>query len=152
MMNRNFSFLLFAVLIVALTLAGCYRKTPEQRAEGIVSDIVKKLDLNETQKAKLETMKQEFMAKAPVMKKTREESFDQLIGFMRSPAIDQAAITGLAEKNKAQANDLIGFIFAKFTEFHDMLTPDQREKAAKEMEHWKEKYRTYNKEETAKQP
>ncbi len=151
-MNRNFSFLLFAVLIVALTLAGCYRKTPEQRAEGIVSDIVKKLDLNETQKAKLETMKQEFMAKAPVMKKTREESFDQLIGFMRSPAIDQAAITGLAEKNKAQANDLIGFIFAKFTEFHDMLTPEQREKAAKEMEHWKEKYRTYNKEETAKQP
>jgi len=148
MKSRTGILLLSAVLIMALAAAGCSRKTPEERAERIVSDISKKLDLNETQKAKLEAMKQEFLAKAPAMKKTREESFDQLIGFMRSPSIDQAAFSGLAERNKTQANDLIGFIFAKFAEFHDMLTPAQREKAAAEMEHWKEKYREHDREGT----
>jgi len=152
MLNRRFSLPLFvfAVLIVALTVSGCYRKTPEERAEKIVSDITRKLDLNDTQKAKLEAIKQEFFAKAPALKKTREESYDQLIGLMRSPSIDQAAMSGLVDRNKSQANDLIGFFFAKFTEFHDMLTPEQREKAAKEMEHWKEKYREYHKDETSK--
>src|SRR5512147_2983344 len=111
MLNRRYSLPLFvfAVLIVALTVSGCYRKTPEERAEKIVSDITRKLDLNDTQKAKLEAMKQEFFAKAPAMKKTREESFDQLIGLMRSPSIDQAALSSVDEKNKAQADDLISF-------------------------------------------
>ncbi len=144
MLNKRFPLLVFAVLIIALTVAGCYRKTPEQRAEKIVNAIEKKLDLNETQKAKLEAMKQEFLAKAPAMKKTREESYDQLIGLMRSPSIDPGVVTSLVDRNKAQADDLIGFLFAKFTQFYDMLTPEQREKAAKEMERWREEYREHH--------
>ena len=152
MLNRRFSLPLFvfAVLIVALTVAGCYRKTPEERAERVVSEITKKLDLNDTQKAKLEAMKREFLAKGQEMKKTREEIYDQMIGFMRSPSIDQAALASSVEKGKVRLDDLNSFLFAKFTEFHDMLTPDQREKAAKEMEHWKEKYKEYHKDETSK--
>jgi protein CpxP len=143
MKKRTVIILLSSVLLMALTVTGCYRKTPEQRADRIVNDIVKKLDLNETQKAKLETIKQEFLAKGQEIKKTREETYDQMIGFMRSPSIDQAALSGLVEKDKAQLDDLNSFLFAKFTEFHGMLTPEQREKAAKEMEYWREKYREH---------
>ncbi len=137
---------LFLIVMTALlTTAGCYRKTTEQRAQGMVDSIVAKLNLNDVQKAKLNAIKTEFLAKTPAMKKTREESFDQMIALMRSPSIDPASIKALQEKNRAQADDLIGFIFDKFAEFHDMLTPEQRDKAAKEMEHWREQYREYNK-------
>jgi Spy/CpxP family protein refolding chaperone len=95
-------------------------------------------------------MKREFLAKGQEMKKTREEIYDQMIGFMRSPSIDQAALSSSVEKGKVRLDDLNSFLFAKFTEFHDMLTPEQREKAAKEMEHWKEKYQEYHKDGTSK--
>ncbi len=127
-------------LAAVTMLAGCYR-TPEQRAEHMVSRISEKLDLNETQKAKLNAIKDEFMAKAPAMRKAREETFDEMISLMRSPKIDQDKVNALVIKNKAQADELIGFVSSKYVEFHDMLTPEQREKAAKEMESWKEHHR-----------
>ncbi len=128
---------LLAILAVTLTVAGCYRPSAEERADKIVSRIASKLDLNDTQKAKLNAIKDEFMAKAPAWRKTREETFTELIALMKEPTIDQAKLNTLVEKNKGQADELVGFIFAKFAEFHDMLTPEQRAKAAKEMEEWK---------------
>jgi hypothetical protein len=135
--------IILGMLAVLITSAGCHRKSSEQRAEHIVNSIAEKLELNEPQKAKLNAMKQEFLAKAPAMKKTREETFDQLIGLMRKPSIDPGVVSGLSEKNRAQADELITFLFSKFSEFHAMLTPEQRERAAKEMERWREKYRGY---------
>ena len=141
MFNRKQHILILFVVLSMLTLGGCYRRTPEQRAERIVNNIAEKLDLNEAQKAKLSAIKDEFMAKGPAMKKVREETFDEVIALMRDPKIDQDKVNALIEKNKAQADDFIEFIFAKYVEFHDMLTPEQREKAAKQMEEWREKHR-----------
>jgi Spy/CpxP family protein refolding chaperone len=144
MLNKKISiFVIFVVFTVVLPSTGCYRKSPEQRAEGIISNVAEKLDLNEGQKTKLNAIKDEFTARGPAMKKTREETFDQLIGMMRGPQIDQEKMKALVEKNKAKADELIGFISAKFIEFHDMLTPGQREKAAAEMERWREHYREH---------
>lgn len=145
MLNRKFSpLLILIVLAVFVTAAGCSRKTPEQRAQGIVNSIAERLDLNDAQKAKLNTIKEEFLQKAPAMRKSREETGDQLLALMRSPRIDPDQLKALVDRNKAQADDFIGFLGDKFTEFHDMLTPEQREKAAKEMERWREHAREHH--------
>ncbi len=137
MLNRKLYTFMFFVIFSTLAVLGCQR-SPEQRAERIVNHISEKLDLNEAQKAKLNAIKDEFMAKAPAMKKSREETFNEVIALMRSPKIEPEKVTALVEKNKAQADDVIGFILTKFVEFHDMLTPEQREKAAVELEKWRE--------------
>jgi len=138
MINRKLHIsILLAVVVVALTVAGCYRHTPEERANRVVDHIASKLDLNDTQKAKLNAIKDEFVAKAPAWRKTREETFTELITLMKEPTIDQGKLNALVDKNKGQADELVGFIFAKYAEFHDLLTPEQREKAAKEMEEWR---------------
>ena len=147
MKNRTIqNIVILLVVLVLSTAAGCYRKTPEQRAERIVNGITEKLDLDEAQKSKLNSMKEEFLAKAPAMKKAREETFDEMIGLMRGPSIDQGRIDELIRKNRAQADDLIGYLFNNFAEFHAMLTPEQREKAAREMERWREHYQEYKRE------
>jgi GTPase len=74
----------FAVLII---ITGCH-KTPEQRAEHVVSRISDKLDLNETQKTKLNAIKDEFMAKAPAMRAAREETFRNVSMTLRHPATE----------------------------------------------------------------
>lgn len=146
MIKKMHILLLLVAFVVSVGPTGCYRKSPEQRAEGIVKAITDKLDLNESQKARLDAMRQEFLAKRPAMKKTREETFDRLITMMRASSLDKSSIASLAEQNKAQADDLIGFLFSKYSEFHAMLSPGQREKAAQEMERWREKYREFNEE------
>lgn len=143
MTKKKVSIPVLVVLIAALAATNGCRKAPEPRAEVIVSSIADRLDLNRAQRATLNAMKEQFQAKAPGMKETREETFDAMIATLRSPAVDQARLNSLMQRNKAQADELITFIFSSFTEFHDMLTPGQREKAAAEMERWREKYRMH---------
>jgi Spy/CpxP family protein refolding chaperone len=126
MKSKKLIVILFATM-TALILSSCYR-TPEQRAEHLVKHLAAELKLDDSQKAKLEKIKDEFLARRPEMIKMREETVKEANDLMRSAEIDRTRLNVLAEKNQTQVNDMIRFVFAKFTEIHDMLTPEQREK------------------------
>ncbi len=119
---------------LALIMAGCYHKTPEQRTEGVVKHLVTTLNLDADQTAKLEKMKDEFLARRSDMVKMREESFNDVKEIMLNPQLDQARLNARTEKIQAQTNDMIRFISTKIAELHDMLTPEQRKKLIEEME------------------
>jgi Spy/CpxP family protein refolding chaperone len=121
-------FIIVAVITIAvLILSSCYR-TPEQRAEHVVKYLAAELKLDDSQKAQFEKIKDEFLARRPGMIKMREETIKEANELMRSTEIDKTRLTALEEKNQTQMNDIMHFVFAKFTEIHDMLTPQQREK------------------------
>ncbi len=120
--------------LLALVIAGCCHRTPEQRAEHVVKHLVNTLQLDATQAEKIEKIKEEFLAKRPDMIKTREETVKEANELMRSAEIDKAKLDALVAKRRIQANDMMGFFASKFTEIHDMLTPEQRNKLAGEME------------------
>lgn len=124
---------LFSVLLV-LVIAGCYHRTPEQRAEHMVKYLVSTLNLNAEETAKLEKMKEEFLAKRPDIQSMRAESMADLKEIMLSPQIDRTKLDARTEKIQAHASDMIKFMSAKFAEIHDMLTPEQRSKLVAEME------------------
>jgi len=121
------------IALTALVVAGCYR-TPEQRSECFVKHMVKELKLDDVQKAKLEKIKDEFLAKRPEMIKTREETVKEANELMMSAEIDKARLDALVAKSQAHTNDVVGFITSKFTEIHDMLTPEQRAKLVAQIE------------------
>jgi len=137
MLRRNRTILIFLVALAALTLAGCYH-TPEQRAEYMVKHMTSELGLNDAQKARLESIKDEFLARRAGMAKLREETVKEANVLMRSSEIDKARLSALVDKTQTQANDAIRFFTEKFTEIHDMLTPEQREKLVKHMEEYME--------------
>lgn len=134
MLKKRHVIMITIAALTALVLTGCYRHTPEQRAEYVVKRMSSELGLNDTQKAQLEKIKNEFLARRPEMIKSREETVKEANELMRSTEIDKARLNALVEKNKAEANDMISFVSAKFTEIHDMLTPGQREKLTKDIE------------------
>ncbi len=137
MHGRSRYIVLITVLLtalLALVVTACYHKTPEQRAERVVRHLVTTLNLDAAQTAKLEKMKEEFLAKRPDMVKMREETFNDIKEMMMSAQLDQAKLNARTEKIQAQTSDLIRFLSTKFAEFHDMLTPEQRIKLVKEME------------------
>lgn len=74
------------------------------------------------------------------MIRAREESIKEANALMRSTEIDKAKLNALVDKNQSQATDMIRFVSEKFTQIHDMLTPEQREKLVSMIEkHLKEK-------------
>lgn len=133
MLRKSYVIMIVMAALTALVLTGCYR-TPEKRAEYMVKRLSSELALNDTQKAQLEKIKDEFLAKRPEMAKMREEAVKEANELMRSAAIDRARLTALVEKSQRGTNDMIRFVFAKFTEIHDMLTLEQREKLTKHIE------------------
>ncbi|HEX9020445.1 MAG TPA: Spy/CpxP family protein refolding chaperone [Nitrospirota bacterium] len=138
MLKNRFSIMIILTALAALGLNGCYH-TPEQRAEHVVNHMVSELKLNDTQKAQLEKIKDEFLARRPELTRQREETMKEADELMRSPELDKAKLNALVERNQAQANDMIRFISAKFTEIHDMLTPEQREKLVSHIEKYMER-------------
>jgi len=113
--------------ITALILTSCYR-TPEQRAEHMVTKLATELKLDSSQTAKLEKIKDEFLAMRPGMINMRIETVREANDLMRGAEIDKTRLNALVDKNQAKMNEMIRFVAEKFTEIHDMLTPEQREK------------------------
>lgn len=127
MLKHRIANLAVLMALSALIVTGCYR-THEQRAEYFVKRMAAELKLNDTQKAQMEKIKDEFLARRPEMAKLREESVKEANELMKSPEIDKARLNALIEKNTSHLDDFVRFVFAKFTEIHDMLTPEQRDK------------------------
>jgi len=125
---KSNKFIIMALTVIAvLVLSGCYR-TPEQRAEHMVKHLAAELKLDDSQKAQLEKIKDEFLVRRPDMTKMREETIKEANDLMRGAEIDKTRLNALLDKNQTHMNDIMRFVFAKFTEIHDMLTPEQREK------------------------
>jgi Spy/CpxP family protein refolding chaperone len=126
-MKSNKFIVTMLAAIVVLILSGCTR-TPEQRAEHMVKYLASELKLDDSQKARFDKIKDEFLIKRPEMIKMREETVREANDLMRSAEIDKTRLNALVDKNQTQANDMMRFVAAKFTEIHDILTPEQREK------------------------
>ncbi len=133
MWKKGYAAALALAVATVFVVTGCYR-TPEQRAEHVVKMIASDLDLNDAQKAHLDRIKDEFLAKRPEMAKLREETVKEANALMRSPEIDKSKLNDLTLKNQTQVADMVGFVSAKFAEIHDMLTPEQREKLVSHIE------------------
>ena len=135
MRRSKYLILITVTALLAVVVSGCwYHKTPEQKAEHAVQHLVTMLKLDAAQTAKLEKIKEEFLARRPDMMKMREESFKDVKEMMLSPQLDQAQLNARTEKIQSNAGDMIRFVSAKFAELHDMLTPEQRSKLVEEME------------------
>ncbi len=133
MLKNRITNLTILIALSALIASGCCR-TPEKRAEHYVQHMAEELKLDDAQKAKLEKIKDEFLALRPWMAKMREATLKEAGELMRSTEIDKAKLEGLKAKNQAQADDIIRFFSARLIEIHDMLTPEQRDKLATMME------------------
>ncbi|WP_221249106.1 Spy/CpxP family protein refolding chaperone [Desulfuromonas versatilis] len=121
------------MVLLLVSVGGCTRWShgpPQQRADHVVAHLVEKLDLEQAQQLQLEKIKLEVLAKAAEMKAHRAESFDEMLGLLQSERVDDATLRPLVAGHQARASELIAFFGEKFAEFHALLTPEQRARAA----------------------
>ena len=129
--------------LLTLALAGCIHPRPpsaQERADRVVKHIVSALDLDADQQRQLQRIEQEFLAKGAELGSHRDETCDELITMLQSDTINPERFKIVVAEHEARAQQLIVFLGQKFREFHDLLTPEQRAKAAKMIAEFRDRH------------
>ncbi len=132
--------------LLALGLGGCSRfhhHTPQERADRMVRKIVAELDLDQAQQEQLKRIEGEVLAKGAELRAHRDEDFAELITLLKSDQIDPNRFKIDVDMHQARAHELIAFIGEKLREFHDLLTPEQRQKAAQLLEEFRARHQRH---------
>lgn len=126
-----------SLILAATVLVYCRpwkHKSPEERAEWMTKRVTKELDLNDPQKQTLAKIKDELLAKYKADKPARDALFQEMTALVQAESIDKAKLQDLKKRHVAQREAIENLFLDKVVEFHKVLTPEQRTKAAKSLE------------------
>ena len=116
------------VAIGALVFGICAHRysTPEKRAERITQSSTKKLDLNETQKASLNTLKEELLSTRQAMKSNREADFSILQELLSQSRFDQERANTAMDSHIQEISSRAPGVISAVADFWDSLNPEQQ--------------------------
>ena len=138
MLKKGLYFLLIGMLISGVALfSGCRRHSHGHKAEFMVDYISETLDLNESQQAQLDQIKDELMEKAQQMHADKESMHAELVAQLRSEEIDQMRVKAVIAEHRAQMDEIVDLVVVRLAEFHKTLTPEQKEKLIAKIETFK---------------
>ena len=126
--------LLLAQVLVACGWARWHRAPLEKKAEWIAEKVADKLDLTDDQKTKLNSIRDEIVAKLKESRPSHMKMGEEMIAQVRSEKIDTEAIKAKMDEMDKKRDETRNFVIDKVAEFHAILTPEQRTKAAELLE------------------
>ncbi len=135
MLKKGLTILTICVFVsAALIFTGCRAHSPHGKAEFMVDYIAETLDLNDQQRAQLDDIKAEFLAKAGELHANREAMRAELMAELRKEEIDQQRIKALISQKREQMAEMMDLAVVRLAEFHRTLSPDQKEKLVSKLE------------------
>ena len=138
MLKKGLYFLLIGMLISGVALfSGCRRHSHGHKAEFIVDYISETLDLNDSQQAQLDQIKDELMEKAQLMHADKASMHAELVAQLRSEEIDQELVKAKIAEHRAKMDEIVDLIVIRLAEFHKTLTAEQKEKLIAKIETFK---------------
>ena len=138
MVNKGLYILLIGMLVSGAALfSGCRRHSHGHKAEFIVDYISETLDLNDSQQAQLDQIKDELMEKAQLMNADKASMHAELVAQLRSAEIDQELVKAKIAEHRAKMDEIVDLIVIRLAEFHKTLTAEQKEKLIAKIETFK---------------
>jgi Spy/CpxP family protein refolding chaperone len=138
MVKKGLYILLIGMLISGVAFfSGCRRHSHGHKAEFMVDYISETLDLNESQQAQLDQIKDELMEKAQQMHADKESMHGELVAQLRSEEIDQVRVKAVIAEHRVQMDEIVDLVVLRLSEFHKTLTLEQKEKLISKIETFK---------------
>ena len=132
--------------MAVLFAAGCSRghchrgKNIEKHADRAVNYLARKLDLDESQKQKVNKIKVEMLAKRKSLTTIKNDVFTEAMAQMDSNDFDENKMNALLNEKEQEIVDFRKFLVAKAGEFHAILTPEQRKELMEKVRKHKKRY------------
>jgi len=138
MVKKGLYLSIIVVLLLSVAgLAGCRRHSPGQKAEFMMDYVSETLDLDESQQAHLDQIKDELLEKGIQMRADKAAMHGELVAQLRSEAIDPDRLKAMVTEHRVKMEALIDLGIVRLAEFHKTLTPEQREKLVAKLESFK---------------
>lgn len=106
----------------------------------IMEQIIGKLNLDENQKAQVEKIREQIKEKMEANKPDRKNDLDELENEFKKDNLDKNTLKQIFENKDQNREEMKDFMLDKLIEFHKILTPEQRTKAAELMKEMREKF------------
>jgi len=136
-------------LIAGITGVNFAQKMKNMRDGGplffMMNKVTKDLNLTDQQKADIDKIKQEIKAKRESMKKDRGSKMDDFANAFKQDKLDKETLKSLEQKHEADRQEMKDFMMEEMVKFHDILTPEQRNKVVDKMKEMREKMKDRHK-------
>ena len=117
-----------AVIVGTLAACGHHRyHDPEKRGEWIVEKVTDELELNESQQAKLETVRKEILTVRKDMHADRKNVREEILVMLDQPQLDRQKVLSMVEQKTVSINQHAPQVVNALGDFYDSLSDEQRE-------------------------
>ena len=136
------SVLIFANSAMALSphsRHGFFNRNSEKKAEKMVEHLSDELDLDSVQISNLNLIKDEITAKQKELKVDKQQLFETMMAEIDKEKFDVSKFQVMVDNHAAKTKLETAFFAKKLVEFHQMLSPVQREAAVEKMKEMKQR-------------
>lgn len=127
--TKRIVILLATATVITGTLAACGHHRyhdPEKRGEWIVEKVTDELELNESQKTKLEAVRTEILTARKDVRVDRQKTRDEILAMLDQPQLDRQKVLSMVEQKTVSINQHAPQIVNALGEFYDSLSDEQR--------------------------
>jgi Spy/CpxP family protein refolding chaperone len=130
--------ILVGVLLLVTAGAIVYARAgafiPGLMLDGMKARMIENLDLTPDQVDSIEAIIEEIKAEIPDMRENHQEIHEEFARQFVKDTFDQEAVKSALEEKVVELIAMTDFMIAKVSEFHEILTPEQREKLVQHMQ------------------
>jgi Spy/CpxP family protein refolding chaperone len=143
--KRTLLISLLIIIAAFMTIGGITfaQKMKQMRDEGplfmMMERMSKDLNLTEQQKADMDKIRDEIKTKMDSKRENRKGNMKDFEDAFKQDKLDKETVKQLMSKHDADREEMKDFFIDEFIKFHDILTPDQRQKAFDKMHEMREK-------------
>ncbi len=117
-------------LAVSFLISACASKSMSERADWIVKKVIRKIELDEMQAAKLWAIKHKYFEIRDGKKIERDASFKTLSSFITSRDLGQKEVKDWIDEGRKSSDDYFSGTFPLVKDFHKSLTKKQKDEIA----------------------
>jgi Spy/CpxP family protein refolding chaperone len=136
--KRTFVYITGASLLALGVVAckhGMYYGSAEERGEWVVQKVSNELELDQTQQARLEAVKDEFLNMRRSMRSEREQTRADVLAMLQQPTLDRNRANAIVAQYVENINTRSPLIVDAIGNFYDSLNDAQRAELTAFIEH-----------------
>lgn len=144
--SKSFKKFIIPLIVTALIFSSVFgivyakKKFRDGPPGFIIEMLTQNLNLSENQKAQVERLKVQVKEKMEQNKPDGESAMDELANEFKKDQLDKKKLMELADKKEHKKEEMKEFMMDKLIEFHNILTPEQRNKVVENMTSMKDKF------------
>jgi Spy/CpxP family protein refolding chaperone len=122
-----------------------FHATPEERMEFFTDKIAERLELDNAQKEQLQVMGQELLEKRVEMHAWHVSIGDAIHDELLKSEMNKENLDNIVSESRQKIDEMLSLVASRIVQFHQLLTPEQREKLVTVIEEHRESHRRFHK-------